>query len=185
MKIPSLASVTSGYGRGVPDAIFAHPRLAPVYDTFDGPRDDLAAYVSIAGDLGAHRILDVGCGTGCLAILLAGTGRTVVAVLAAYPGPKDESAGGEPSEIGQLTGYQDGMAQRQLVHAKVDRQRGMKHRQHRSLDEPVEPHAAAEADVVAAADVVDACVLGLRQERAGRLRTLLQQAERREHADPD
>jgi SAM-dependent methyltransferase len=64
----------------VPDAIFAHPRLAPVYDTFDGPRDDLAAYVGIAGELAAHRVLDVGCGTGCLAILLAGTGRTVVAV---------------------------------------------------------------------------------------------------------
>jgi SAM-dependent methyltransferase len=64
----------------MPDAIFAHPRLAPVYDTFDGPRDDLAAYVGIAGELGAHRVLDVGCGTGCLAILLAGTGRTVVAV---------------------------------------------------------------------------------------------------------
>ena len=64
----------------MPDAIFAHPRLAPVYDAFDGPRDDLAAYVGIAGELGAHRVLDVGCGTGCLAILLAGTGRTVVAV---------------------------------------------------------------------------------------------------------
>jgi SAM-dependent methyltransferase len=77
---PSLADVTSGYGRGVPDAIFADPRLAPVYDTFDGPRDDLAAYLGIAGELGAHRVLDVGCGTGCLAILLARTGRTVVAV---------------------------------------------------------------------------------------------------------
>ena len=64
----------------MPDPIFAHPRLAPVYDTFDGPRDDLAAYVGIAGELGAHRVLDVGCGTGCLAILLAETGRTVVAV---------------------------------------------------------------------------------------------------------
>ena len=64
----------------MPDAIFAHPRLAPVYDAFDGPRDDLAAYVGIAGELGAHRVLDVGCGTGCLAILLAGTGRTVVAI---------------------------------------------------------------------------------------------------------
>jgi SAM-dependent methyltransferase len=72
--------VTGGYGREVPDAIFAHPRLAPVYDAFDGPRDDLAAYVAIAGELGAGRVLDVGCGTGCLAILLAGTGRTVVAV---------------------------------------------------------------------------------------------------------
>ena len=64
----------------MPDAIFAHPRLARVYDAFDGPRDDLAAYVAIAGELGADRVLDVGCGTGCLAIELARTGRTVVGV---------------------------------------------------------------------------------------------------------
>jgi SAM-dependent methyltransferase len=64
----------------VPDAIFGHPRLAAVYDAFDGPRDDLAAYLSIAGELGAERVLDVGCGTGCLAIVLAETGRTVVGV---------------------------------------------------------------------------------------------------------
>jgi SAM-dependent methyltransferase len=64
----------------VPDAIFAHPRLVQVYDAFDGPRDDLAAYVGIAGELGADRVLDVGCGTGSLAIVLAGTGRTVVGV---------------------------------------------------------------------------------------------------------
>ncbi|HCU91706.1 MAG TPA: SAM-dependent methyltransferase [Actinobacteria bacterium] len=63
----------------MPDAIFAHPRLAPLYDAFDGPRDDLPAYISIADELGAHRVLDAGCGTGCLAILLAGTGRAVVA----------------------------------------------------------------------------------------------------------
>jgi SAM-dependent methyltransferase len=64
----------------VPDAIFAHPRLAPVYDAFDGDRDDLAAYLRIADELGADHVLDVGCGTGCLAIMLAGTGRTVVGV---------------------------------------------------------------------------------------------------------
>jgi SAM-dependent methyltransferase len=64
----------------VPDAIFADPRLAQVYDAFDGPRDDLDAYLAIAGELGAERVLDVGCGTGSLAILLAGTGRTVVGV---------------------------------------------------------------------------------------------------------
>src|SRR6202035_844068 len=69
-----------GYGRGVPDAIFADPRLARVYDAFDGPRDDLAAYVAIAGELGADRVLDVGCGTGCLAIALAATGRAVTGV---------------------------------------------------------------------------------------------------------
>jgi SAM-dependent methyltransferase len=63
----------------VPDALFAHPRLAPVYDAFDGDRDDLAAYLGIAGELGARRVLDIGCGTGTLAVLLAGSGRTVVA----------------------------------------------------------------------------------------------------------
>lgn len=70
----------SGYGRRVPDAIFAHSRLASVYDAFDGDRDDLTAYVDIADELGAERVLDVGCGTGCLAVLLAESGRTVVGV---------------------------------------------------------------------------------------------------------
>jgi SAM-dependent methyltransferase len=64
----------------VPDAIFADPRLAPVYDAFDGGRDDLAAYLDIACELGADRVLDVGCGTGCLAVLLAESGRMVVGV---------------------------------------------------------------------------------------------------------
>ena len=64
----------------MPDAIFAHPRLAPVYDAFDGPRDDLPAYLAIAQELNADHVLDVGCGTGSLAIALARHGHTVVAV---------------------------------------------------------------------------------------------------------
>jgi hypothetical protein len=72
-------SVAGGYGRTVPDAIFAHPRLAQLYDAFDGPRDDLPAYVRVTSELGAQRVLDVGCGTGSLAILLAATGRAVIA----------------------------------------------------------------------------------------------------------
>jgi hypothetical protein len=39
----------------MPDAIFAHPRLAPLYDAFDGPRDDLPAYLAIARELHAGR----------------------------------------------------------------------------------------------------------------------------------
>ncbi|MER6170755.1 class I SAM-dependent methyltransferase [Streptosporangium sp. NPDC001681] len=64
----------------MPDAIFTHPRLALIYDAFNGDRDDLTAYLTIAGEFGADRVLDVGCGTGCLAILLADSGRTVVGV---------------------------------------------------------------------------------------------------------
>lgn len=64
----------------MPDAIFAHPRLAPVYDAFDGPRDDLPAYLAIARELNAGHVLDVGCGTGSLAVALARAGHAVLAV---------------------------------------------------------------------------------------------------------
>lgn len=64
----------------MPDALFTHPRLAPVYDALDGDRTDLPAYLTIADELGADRVLDIGCGTGCLAVLLAESGRTVVGV---------------------------------------------------------------------------------------------------------
>ena len=53
------------------DPIFAEPRLAAVYDAFDGARDDLAPYVALAEELGARSVLDIGCGTGSLACLLA------------------------------------------------------------------------------------------------------------------
>ncbi|OLT45499.1 methyltransferase type 11 [Saccharomonospora sp. CUA-673] len=64
----------------MPDAIFADPRLAPLYDTFDGERDDLELYRGIVAEVGARRVLDVGCGTGALAVLLAGEGYDVVGV---------------------------------------------------------------------------------------------------------
>jgi SAM-dependent methyltransferase len=64
----------------MPDAIFAHPRLAVVYDAFDGARDDLAAYLGIVRELRACRVADIGCGTGSLAVLLAGNGCTVMGV---------------------------------------------------------------------------------------------------------
>lgn len=47
---------------------------------FEGDRDDLAAYLAIADELGARHVLDIGCGTGSLATLLAERGRTVVGV---------------------------------------------------------------------------------------------------------
>jgi len=68
------------YVRDVADLIYTHARLAPVYDLFEPDRDDLDAYVALAAELGSRRIIDLGCGTGSLAPLLAGPGRTVLAV---------------------------------------------------------------------------------------------------------
>lgn len=64
----------------MPDAIFDHPRLAEVYDALDPDRNDLGACVALVGELGVSRVLDVGCGTGVFALLLAGRGIDVVGV---------------------------------------------------------------------------------------------------------
>lgn len=55
----------------MPDKIFENTRLVSIYDSFDGDRNDLRNYIEIIKELGAKHILDVGCGTGCLAILLS------------------------------------------------------------------------------------------------------------------
>jgi 2-polyprenyl-3-methyl-5-hydroxy-6-metoxy-1,4-benzoquinol methylase len=54
-----------------PTRFFANHRLARIYDAFDGTRNDLSAYLAIVDELRADSVLDVGCGTGSLAILLA------------------------------------------------------------------------------------------------------------------
>ena len=59
------------------DALFADPRLAEVYDALDGSRDDLAAYLAVVDEVGAGSVLDIGCGTGTFACLLARRGIDV------------------------------------------------------------------------------------------------------------
>ncbi|HSE43816.1 MAG TPA: class I SAM-dependent methyltransferase [Gemmatimonadales bacterium] len=66
--------------REVVDPLFSDPRLAGLYDDFDGARDDLDHYERIVRELGAHQVLDVGCGTGSLACLLTHAGFDVVGV---------------------------------------------------------------------------------------------------------
>ncbi len=63
-----------------PDAMFAHPTLAELYDAFEGERPDLDVYERLVAELGASSVLDVGCGTGAFACRLTATGATVVAV---------------------------------------------------------------------------------------------------------
>ncbi|MEV8602827.1 class I SAM-dependent methyltransferase [Streptomyces griseoviridis] len=62
------------------DACFAEPRLAAIYDALDPDRTDLDAYLGMAREFGARRVLDIGCGTGVFALLLAGRGFEVVGV---------------------------------------------------------------------------------------------------------
>jgi SAM-dependent methyltransferase len=64
----------------VPDAIFADPRLASIYDALDPDRSDLDVYAAMAAEFGARSVLDVGCGTGTFACLLARRGLDVVGV---------------------------------------------------------------------------------------------------------
>jgi SAM-dependent methyltransferase len=63
----------------VPDALFADRRLAEIYDPFDPDRSDLDAYAAMVEEFGAGHVLDVGCGPGTFACLLASRGIEVTA----------------------------------------------------------------------------------------------------------
>jgi SAM-dependent methyltransferase len=62
------------------DPIFSNPLLASIYDAFEGERCDLAPYLDIIKELHAKDIVDLGCGTGSLSLLLAQEDMRVIGV---------------------------------------------------------------------------------------------------------
>jgi SAM-dependent methyltransferase len=64
----------------LPDAAFDDPRLAGIYDVLDPDRSDLNFYLAMIEEFGARSLLDLGCGTGVFALLLADRGVRVIGV---------------------------------------------------------------------------------------------------------
>jgi SAM-dependent methyltransferase len=66
--------------RLVADAIFNDRRLVDIYDPLDPDRSDLDAYLALIDEFGVLSILDIGCGTGTFACLLARRGKVVTGI---------------------------------------------------------------------------------------------------------
>src|SRR6266699_5189390 len=61
-------------------AEFNHPALVTVYDAAFGWSRDDDFFLSVVGETPAARVLDLGCGTGRLALAMAATGHAVTGV---------------------------------------------------------------------------------------------------------
>jgi SAM-dependent methyltransferase len=64
----------------VPDEASDEPRLAAIYDALDPDRSDLDPYLAMIEAFGARSVLDLGCGTGVFALMLAARGVAVIGV---------------------------------------------------------------------------------------------------------
>jgi SAM-dependent methyltransferase len=62
------------------DLAFEEPRMAQLLDPLDPDRSDLEVYAAMVGELGVKSVLDVGCGTGTFACMLAARGIQVTGV---------------------------------------------------------------------------------------------------------
>ncbi len=62
------------------DRQYTDPRLVAIYDAENSGRQDIDFYLTLAAELSAEVIVDLGCGTGVLACDLASTGAGVTGV---------------------------------------------------------------------------------------------------------
>lgn len=87
-------------------------RLAALYDTECAGRSDHDFYLDLADRLGAHRVTDIGCGTGVLAVDLAARGHVVTGLDPAAPmlAIARRRPGGE--RVSWVPGYADTLADR-------------------------------------------------------------------------
>ena len=60
------------------DSALDDPRLAAIYDALDPDRSDLEPYLAMIEEFGARSVLDLGCGTGVFALMLAARGVEVI-----------------------------------------------------------------------------------------------------------
>lgn len=60
--------------------LFGEPRLASIYDALHPDRSDLDPYLTIDASLAPRSVIDLGCGTGTFACLLAQRGRDVIGI---------------------------------------------------------------------------------------------------------
>lgn len=94
------------------DAHYTDPLLVALYDAENSGRDDTEFYLRLAARRGARTVVDIGCGTGVLAVGLALDGREVVGV-----DPADamlDVARARPG--GHLVTWVDGTAEQALQH---------------------------------------------------------------------
>lgn len=62
------------------DGVFADPRLTNLYDTINSHAEDTAFYLDLTAELVPVDVVDLGCGTGRLALILAARGHRVTGV---------------------------------------------------------------------------------------------------------
>jgi SAM-dependent methyltransferase len=63
-----------------PGESYTDPRLVDLYDLENTSRSDIGFYLRLADDLGARRVIDLGCGTGVLTRALAAKDREVTGI---------------------------------------------------------------------------------------------------------